>query len=182
MSERDEYVLVVGGTGMLRPAVHQLLERGLKVVAVARNPGRAAPDGTLGARFVAVVADWRDPASLVDAVQAATSGHRATQLIIWAHSPHREALMSELERVAAADAVVVHVWGSAGKDPREALVAQKDPTPGCAVRDVVLGYIEEDGVSRWLTHAEISTGVLGALDGPDGTHLVGQVDPWDQRP
>lgn len=46
MSENSGYVLVLGGTGMLRPAVHRLLEL-MEVVVIARHLDRATPGGEL---------------------------------------------------------------------------------------------------------------------------------------
>ena len=63
-----------------------------------------------------VVADWQDPQSLIEAVGTATGRHPVTQAIVWVHSPYRTAVMCELDRVVASDAIVVQVWGSAGED------------------------------------------------------------------
>ena len=54
--------------------------------------------------------------------------------------------------------------------------------PRRRMRDVILGYAIEAGVSRWLRHTEISVGVLHALDRPEAVQVIGQIDPWDQRP
>lgn len=181
-SESSEYAVVIGGTGMLRPAVHTLLKRGLKVVVVARRPDRAAPPDELQDQFVPVVGDWSDPETLVEHVLAATGQRLAKYLIVWAHSPHQEALMHELERVVAQDAVVVWVWGSAGRDPHEVLTEHADSFAGHRVRHVVLGYLSGVNGSRWLTHTEISTGVLNAIESTREIHVVGRLDPWDRRP
>ncbi|WP_162301551.1 hypothetical protein [Nesterenkonia muleiensis] len=149
---------------------------------MARRPHRAAPTGDHHDQFLPVVSDWSDPETLVEDVLAATGQHLAKYLIIWAHSPHREALMHELERVVAQDALVLPVWGSAGRDPREALTEQADSFAGHRVRHVILGYLSGVNGSRWLTHTEISTGVLNAMESTREIHVVGRLDPWDRHP
>ena len=36
--------------------------------------------------------------------------------------------------------------------------------------------------TRWLTHAEISSGVLNAITLGTPRHIVGMIRPWNQRP
>lgn len=120
MPETVGDVLFIGGTGILRPAVHELVDRGHRVVVVSRWPEQAVrPETGLG-EFVPV----------------------------------------------RSDAIVVQIWGSAAEGPRK----------------VILGYTREAGVSRWLSHTEISDGVLGALDRPEALHVIGQIDPWVTPP
>lgn len=55
--------------------------------------------------------------------------------------------------------------------------------PGIEYHTVVLGFGGEvGGRSRWLSHGEISNGVLQALVEPGLHHVVGRVAPWDARP
>lgn len=182
MPETSGDVLVIGGTGMLRPAVHELVDRGQTVVVASRRPERAAPPGPGQGRFVPVVATWQEPVALVDSIIAATGGRSVTVAVVWVHSPYRIAVMHELDRVVAPGALVLQVWGSAGEDPRNVRAAELVRLPGRSMRDVILGYAGEAGASRWLTHTEISEGVLGALDLPETDQVIGQLDPWDERP
>lgn len=174
--------LVIGGTGMLRPAVHQLLDRGTRVILVSRRPSRATPREEGPGVLVPVAAEWQKPEALADSVLAATDGRPVTHVILWVHSPYRSAVISQLYRIVGPRAVVVQVWASARQDPREVRGAEAGTLPGGAIRDVLLGYAREAGASRWLSHAEISAGVLGALDRTESVQVVGQIDPWDERP
>jgi hypothetical protein len=54
--------------------------------------------------------------------------------------------------------------------------------PDCRLRQVVLGFRADAGVSRWLTDAEISDGVLAAIRADRAYSVVGQVAPWSARP
>ena len=182
MSETTGPVLVIGGTGMLRPAVGELLQQGHTVVTVARSPERAAAAVEHPGTFVPVVARWEDPPALVDAVLAATSGQLASGAILWVHTPHRTALMHELARALVTDPVVLHTWGSAVTDPRLVPQEERDMPRRGDVLDVFLGYALEGNQRRWLTNAEVSAGVLEAWTHRLTNHAVGQIDPWDQRP
>lgn len=65
--------------------------------------------------------------------------------------------------------------------------------------DFILAWLHEDALSalgvaaafggrgekpteRWLTHREISQGILDALRGDVMTHTVGRTRPWKERP
>lgn len=182
MSEVAGDVLVIGGTGMLRSAVYELVDRDLKVVVASRRPDRAARPATGRGEFVPVVAAWQEPQALVDAIVVATGGRLVTCVVVWVHFPYRAEMMRELARVVAPDAIVVQVWGSASQDPRDVRATEQVTLPGRRMCDVLLGYVSEAGVARWLTHTEISDGVLQALDRTEALQVVGQIDPWEQRP
>jgi hypothetical protein len=47
---------------------------------------------------------------------------------------------------------------------------------------VILGFVLEGGHSRWLRNAEISQGVLQAIDTDAKRFVVGTIEPWSARP
>ena len=47
---------------------------------------------------------------------------------------------------------------------------------------VVLGFVVEDGKSRWLTNAEISDGILAAIASGAPFTIVGTVELWSAKP
>lgn len=47
---------------------------------------------------------------------------------------------------------------------------------------MVLGFRVEDDGSRWLTHEEISEGILAAIADPQPVQVIGTVTPWERRP
>lgn len=182
MSTGTQEILVVGGTGMLKPAVDQLLVSGTSVFVVARNPHRATPDNKTSGVFTPVRGDWERPSELVDAVLEATGGRRLPTLVFWAHSPHRFPLIKELDRALEPPATVVRIWGSATRDPRMALSHDEHVLENHNVRDVVLGYEQTAGRNRWLTNGEISDGVLKSLAEDTSMQVVGKIDPWKLHP
>lgn len=54
--------------------------------------------------------------------------------------------------------------------------------PGVEYREAILGFVREGHSSRWLTHSEISAGVLAAVDSARPRTVVGVVEPWSERP
>ncbi|MED4701280.1 hypothetical protein P9436_19755 [Lysinibacillus capsici] len=40
----------------------------------------------------------------------------------------------------------------------------------------------EEGHARWLTHEEISQGVIVAIQQDPPIHIVGTLQPWAKRP
>lgn len=174
-------ILVVGGTGMLRPAVHALLERGRDVALLARRPARGAPGAPTPGTFLPVAGDWTAPSGLADDVLAATDGRHVTTVVAWVHAPHRAAVLEGLPAATIAGAAVIHLWGSAARDSRQT-IEEIDLGGDRRARHVLLGYRSTQAGSRWLTDGEISAAVLRALDGSAAAVVAGQLDPWDQRP
>jgi hypothetical protein len=73
-----------------------------------------------------------------------------------------------------------HILGSGSKlDEVKAKVA---PPPNCNYRQIKLGFIIEDRTSRWLTHKEISMGVINGMRENILVTVVGTLEPWEKRP
>lgn len=171
-------MLVIGGTGMLRPAVDNLLVAGSRVIAVARRPFREAPADGASGEYVPVVADWSDPATLAQRVADALSAPTVSKVIAWIHSPYQQGVTQALSPLLSADSIVVRLWGSAGADPRDTLRKEGPILSHVDVRTVILGYQRDGQAKRWLTDEEISDGALAALSDPQSPQVVGVLDPW----
>lgn len=158
-------VLVVGGTGMLSGVVDDLVERGHRVLLPSRHPVPSTP------HRVSFLADWTDPPALVARVSDHLDGPLELA-VVWCHRPHRTEVVDLVTPLLAPSAPVVEVLGST------ALLDLWDQRPPHGSTFVMLGHRQlDDGTSRWLTHAEISAGVVGALDrGPGATVVVGSLD------
>lgn len=182
-TDRPAGVLVVGGTGMLAPAVAALAAQGSPTFVVARRPQRLG----MVTGVVPVVGDWRDPAALTGAVRQALTSHGCSvvdRAVTWIHGPYRDRMHEALAGILAPDAVVVSLHGSAGADPsRTAPAAPPVHAPPRRYRTVVLGFADQPaGGTRWLTHQEISQAALAALDDPQPIQVAGRVSPWQDRP
>jgi hypothetical protein len=78
-----------------------------------------------------------------------------------------------------------HVLGSAADDPSQPDDARRSRFAALSdlvYHEVILGFIVDRGTSRWLTHDEISAGVLAAIDRGAPRSIVGTTRPWSARP
>ncbi|MDO5082636.1 MAG: hypothetical protein Q4D89_04430 [Arachnia propionica] len=161
-------VVVLGGTGMLRPTVEQLLREGEHVVVVARRASRAfadLPDG-----LTAVDADWSRPAEYGQRCRVAVAGREVCGVILWVHQPHRDAVTMEIDPLLTDATRVVRLWGSASGDPRAKAMASHEPRTG----DLCDVYLGSSG-GEWLTHEQISQAAVTALRGSSRELVVGDL-------
>lgn len=167
--------LVLGGTGMLAGVAAALLDDGWDVVLPSRR--KPVTDAQAAARWVK--ADWTEPATLADSAGQALGGP-ADLLVAWVHRGVRVSVLRTVAPLLADGAPVVEVHGSASANP---VGGCPDPVlPDHPTQQVVLGYVRHAGRTRWLTHDEVSAGVLDAvhraLDGkPPHVHQVGEFRP-----
>jgi molybdopterin-guanine dinucleotide biosynthesis protein A len=154
--ERPGHVLVVGGTGMLLPATMLLAQRGHPVTAIGRRSTSLGPGATL-ARV-----DYRESARFEAALAEAIEERGPIELAVcWIHTDAPEAPKIVAEALAPG-ARLVQVFGT-----RAWPLAR--PPVHVVYRQVLLG--ERDG--RWLTHEEISSGVVEAVDADRPVTVVG---------
>lgn len=169
------HTLVVGGTGMLSGLCEALAGDGGRLSLLSRQS--SGPDG--------FGCDYYDRASFSAALDAAVARSGPISLAVaWFHSLKIDAPRLLAQQV---EGRLFQVLGSAAADPSHPWrleTAQKvaDGLPGCALRQVVLGFKVEAGRSRWLTNAEISDGVLNAVRTDAPLSIVGQTKPWSARP
>jgi molybdopterin-guanine dinucleotide biosynthesis protein A len=154
--ERPGHALVVGGTGMLSGATRQLAHRGHPVTCIARSAADLGPAVTL------VQVDYRDDADLRARLGRATEERGPIELAVcWIHTDAPEAPRVVAEALAPG-ARLVQVFGTR-------VWPLADPPLHVAYRQVLLG--STDG--RWLTHEEISSGVLKATAADRPVAVVG---------
>jgi NAD(P)-dependent dehydrogenase (short-subunit alcohol dehydrogenase family) len=186
------HALVVGGTGMLWGASLALAERGYAVSVVARRRQRlealAQTAAGLPGSIHPIPVDYQDTQALIAALEAAQARFGPIELaLIWIHSTAPAAPLAVARRVGSPQhpCRYFHILGSAWADPsrpnpeRQAAFATLD---NIRYREVILGFVREGGSSRWLTNAEISAGVLAAVDADQPRTIVGVVAPWHWRP
>jgi hypothetical protein len=171
--------LVLGGTGMLAGVAAALLDDDWYVVLPSRRrPSTPITNGhTRGAHWIK--ADWGLPTVLTEAAREALGGP-ADLLVAWVHREVRAGVLRAVAPLLKTDAPVVEVHGSASANP---VGGCPDPVlTGHPTQQVVLGYVRHAGRTRWLTHQEISDGVLDAVKRalagkPPHVHQVGEFRP-----
>jgi len=73
-----------------------------------------------------------------------------------------------------------HVLGSSAN--LEKLKGKVSVPTNCLYYQVQLGFVIEDVLSRWLTHQEISNGVIETIQKRKQIHIIGAIEPWEKRP
>ncbi|MQA61429.1 MAG: hypothetical protein GEU86_08010 [Actinophytocola sp.] len=141
-----------------------------EIEPVIEEPGRA----------IWVEARWERSQRLAHDAAKALDGE-ADLLVSWVHDTYRVPVLNAISGLLRPDAPIVEVHGSAVNDQVANL-----PEPALAghpTQRVLLGYVREGALTRWLTHAEIVEGVLTAVrraldDRPLTQHQVGELRPW----
>jgi NAD(P)-dependent dehydrogenase (short-subunit alcohol dehydrogenase family) len=184
--------MVIGGTGMLRQLCIDLAGRFNPVTVIARDAARlqslAAAAAAIRGRINPVAVDYRDTERLQAAVERAASEFGPARLAVcWIHdtAPQALATMAPILARSKGGCTVVHVVGSADDDPTTAAPSHAQMIqrwPALRLQRVTLGFVVESGGSRWLTDAEICSGILAAIDSRAEQSTVGQTRPWSARP
>jgi hypothetical protein len=176
---RFAHALIVGGSGMLAELCRSLCDRSDRVSVLARNERRIR---AIGAAVEAVACDYNDGVGLAEVLAQLEP---PDLVIAWIHGRAPQARRTLAECVAA-EGRFVQVLGSAQADPSHperltemSLAADALPIDYQAV---VLGFVVEGGKSRWLTNAEISSGVFAAIESGAPLSVVGTVEPWSAKP
>lgn len=154
--EQPGHALVVGGTGMLAHAARALSARGHVVTSVARH----ADD--LDGSVTPVAIDYRDGDELCGALVRAADERGPIELAVcWIHTDAPEAPRIVADTLAPGSRLVqvfgTRVWPLA------------EVPLHVAYRQVLLGSVG----GRWLTHEELSAGVLEAVDADLPVYAVG---------
>lgn len=183
------HALVVGGTGMLKQVSLELARRGYTTSVIARSRG---PLEDLvresGGRVNPIALDYRDTAQLSRELEQAVRAHGPIELVVaWIHSVAPDAPLAVARSVAAGGRQVdyFHVLGSAADDPSQPDHGRRTrfaAVPHLVYHEVILGFMIEDGASRWLTHDEIASGILEAIDHGAARRIIGTTRPWSARP
>lgn len=172
--------LVLGGTGMLAGCAEVLVADGWHVVLPSRRHSPIpTADGNGDRKALWVQASWSEPAALAEGA-ARVLGGPVDLLVAWVHRTERVSVLRAVAPLLAPGSPVVEVHGSASANP---VGGCPDPVlPGHPTQQIVLGFVRHAGRTRWLTHQEISDGVLDgvrrALAGKSpAVHQVGEFRP-----
>jgi hypothetical protein len=184
------HTLVIGGTGMLREATIELARRSRLLTAVShsrtalRDLGQALSGAPCERRLLSL--DWHDAVDFIASLKRHVEVAGAPSLAVaWLHEPALGPAVANAISLPGVRCAFFQVFGSDAADPargpntlREAL----EPRGDLDYHEVILGFRRMEGGSRWLTHAEISAGVLEAVRLREPSHTVGVVTPWSDRP
>ena len=170
-------------------AVLDLSQRSRVVSVIARGSGRLASLQASGpGNIEALALDYCNDAQLDSRLSTSVAEHGPIDLaVVWIHENAPNAPQRLANRLAENGRRVtyVHVLSSAHADPAGPRVPWRDrfaTLTGLAYQEVILGFVLDPQGSRWLTHKEISDGVLQAISQHSRRFVVGTVSPWSSRP
>lgn len=182
-----KHVLIIGGTGMLKQASVWLNAQGYHISVIARGKERLAELGTALSyqdHYTPIILDYREDDRLRATIQEIQAKHGPIhQVVSWISTAAPQALKIVLEEVSKANRDsfhLVHVLGS--RSNLEEVKKHLAPPPNCHYCQVKLGFVIEGNSSRWLTHDEISAGVIQGIQTSRPITIVGTLGPWDMRP
>ncbi|ADU31093.1 short-chain dehydrogenase [Evansella cellulosilytica] len=178
--------LVIGGTGMLSEATLWLCRQGYHVHVIARNK-KKMKNLIYKVHDTAIISplyvDYRDNENLRKVLkQLMQEGGHIDLVVSWIHADGKNAFNIVNEEVSALNQrwSLYHVLGSSSDLKKiEMMVSLPEY---CSYYQVQLGFVIENDRSRWLTHEEISKGVIDAIKGREKCSVIGSLEPWDKRP
>jgi NAD(P)-dependent dehydrogenase (short-subunit alcohol dehydrogenase family) len=180
-----KHALVIGGTGMLSDVSLWLVSEGYHVSVIGRDEERLkqlrsrVQDSTC---ITPIAVDYHQEESLREKIRTTVAKNGPLELVVaWIHSPFKNVLESiTLEVANPKQWSLFHVIGSRANATK--LRADLNRAVNCNYRQVQLGFMVEGQNSRWLTHEEISEGVIEAILKETQYHLVGVLEPESKRP
>lgn len=135
-----------------------------------------------------IAVDYLDESALRLALKAAVEKHgRFSSAVVWMQdAPIAIAFcIAEFIGTPQEKGVFVHVRGSDAADPaapKQSMETSFVAKTSIKYQEVILGFVREGTVSRWLDHEEITEGILQAIKKGDAKTIVGTVTPWAERP
>lgn len=182
-----KHALVIGGTGMLSGATHWLVRQNYRVSVVARNQNRMKKlidQSENPSAITPVFVDYCNETDLHREINRIIHENGEIKLVVaWIHSIGKNTLpiIAEVISKNSKDKWrLFHVLGSS-TDLKKAVRDVEIPA-GCHYRQIQLGFVIENNFSRWLTHKEISDGIIECIQKDVPLHIIGTVEPWELRP
>lgn len=185
------HALIVGGTGMLKDVSHYFTRHGYTVSVIARNPNgfnKLIESKDQHGFINPVKVDYSDYSLLQEKLNSAIDNYgKIDTAVCWIHSTAPEApyVVADVLNDQDLKFKYFHILGSEMKNPDEryeTIQFSFERFVNLVYKKIILGFVIEDGTSRWLADTEISNGVIdGIISGKD-SFVVGTVEPWEERP
>ncbi|HET6871355.1 MAG TPA: short-chain dehydrogenase [Sporolactobacillaceae bacterium] len=179
------HALVVGGTGMLKDVCLSLNQQRYITTVIARDPNRMntlVSESTYSDLIKRLLVDWNDQDKLLKALKQTMDENGPFDLVVYWSAG--DALPKILDLIGGWKKEkqwdLYHVKGSMASRPETRNIPVVPSH--CRYHEIILGFqLQADG-ARWLTHEEISTGVIDAIEKQRDQKIIGTVEPWNRRP
>lgn len=179
------HALVIGGTGMLADVSVWLSKHYDHVSVIGRSADRLqhlTSKIEKASSYTPISLDYHQNDLLVDSISQTIHKNGPIDIAIsWIHSSAPSALSAIEQTISSNHPTTWNLWQVRGSQ------ACKDTTiptvsRNCEYNQVILGFVVEDQYSRWLTHQEIATGIIQAVQDDKRYTIVGTCSPWEKRP
>lgn len=183
------HILIVGGTGMLR-GVMEHYRKTFKTVSVLAQSKKDLEK--LEKRYPGIIrgvpVDYMDEAALCSALKDSTEKHgRYDMAVVWLQDAPVAIPLCIAEFIGTPEKKgrLVHVRpiNAAGPGvPVGGIAKGFTALSAMSYQEIILGFVREGTVSRWLDHEEITEGIVAAIDKGEPRTVIGTVTPWGERP
>lgn len=180
-----KHALVIGGTGMLSKVSTWLAANGYHVSVIGRNQQkmqRLLSVEKCPSRMTPVLVDYTNNEELAKQLRQIQKLNGNIDLVVaWVHATGENVIPCLTKCISDAEQwKLFHVNGSSAKLDN---IKKKMHVPkNVGYHQIQLGFILENGNSRWLLHDEISNGVIQAITEGEIKKIIGTIEPWDKRP
>ncbi|WP_102029336.1 short-chain dehydrogenase [Salirhabdus sp. Marseille-P4669] len=182
---RKKHALVIGGTGMLSDVTIWLNKKGYHVTVIGRRNEtyqRLMSKVKFPKSITSLLVDYHDTDMLKELLLERIEKDGPIEVVVsWVHSSAPEVnptVLALLDSFTKDNYHFFHV-----KSSTSSIHKQKPKVPVSGhYYEIYLGFKIIGNHSRWLTHQEISQGVIDAIHHKRAQTIVGQLEPWEKRP
>lgn len=179
------HALIIGGSGMLAKVTEYLCKNYDAVSVICRNENGINSNLK---NINPLILDYSYYKFLSKNLQSAVEKFGNIDLVVsWIHSSAPLAPNIIGEKLNSYNHMFrfFDILGSAYADPSKNFNERENKlkeNKNLLYRKIILGFKIENGVSRWLTNDEISSGVIEAVQTDREETIIGTVSPWEMRP
>jgi len=180
------HALVIGGSGMLSGVCVWLAREGHRVSVIGRNPQKLQRLAHRHPLIFGVSADYTREAEFAGKLHELMKRRGPARLVVaWIHDDQERIIRQTAEAIQQAgdSRFAWHLYHVLGSSSNLEEILRTVPVPdACTYHQIQPGFVIEGERSRWLTHQEISDGVIACIRDGRRRHLVGTLEPWSKRP
>ena len=169
-----ENALIIGGTGMLAEASAHLAQISNNLTIASRNPHALA----VKLKANPLELDWEN---LSEANVRLDKILPCDLIVSWVREWVQEeglGLITPLEALLKPGGRSIRVHGCESADPKVREKVNAGSRTDINRQTVILGWINQPEGARWLTHSEISQGVIHTINSPQlKNFVVGSLEP-----
>lgn len=181
-----KHAFIFGGTGMLADVSRWLIKNSSYTSVLARNRERlkSLESNTTKSGLNLVSLDYKNIEAVKDEIKVAIKRNGAIDMVIaWIHSDAPKAIPKILQEINSNQKDPFRFFHIKGSSHNLKSIQSRIALPNnCIYHAIQLGFIVEGQTSRWLTHDEISDGIISAIKQEKEVTVIGQLEPWDMKP